>query len=107
MTATTLDTARLEDWMRQSVQGFRGPLAIEPIAGGQSNPTYRLLSPGGRYVLQVLQDFGNRYVVYSDGTVEAWGIAKDALGVGERGEGDGFHVSPPRCRGSPRRRRTG
>ena len=38
---------------------------------------------GGRYVLQVLQDFGNRYVVYSDGTVEAWGIAKDALGVGE------------------------
>ncbi|MBL8704682.1 MAG: phosphotransferase family protein [Rhodospirillales bacterium] len=47
-----MDAARLEDWMRQNVPGFRGPLAVEPISGGQSNPTYRLLAPGGRYVLR-------------------------------------------------------
>lgn len=52
MAPQAFDTARLEDWMCQSVQGFRGPLAIEPISGGQSNPTYRLTSPGGRYVLR-------------------------------------------------------
>lgn len=52
MTAAIFDTARLEDWMRRSVEGFRGPLTVEPISGGQSNPTYRLLTPGGRYVLR-------------------------------------------------------
>ncbi len=52
MTAATFDTARLEDWMRQSVAGFRGPLTVEPISGGQSNPTYRLSAPSGRYVLR-------------------------------------------------------
>jgi len=52
MTAATIDTARLEDWMRQSVPGFRGPLTVEPISGGQSNPTYRLQASSGRYVLR-------------------------------------------------------
>lgn len=41
----------------------------------------------GRSVVQVQQDFGNRYVVYADGTVEAWGIKKNALGVGETEDG--------------------
>lgn len=41
----------------------------------------------GRSVVQVQQDFGNRYVVYSDGTVEAWGINKKALGVNETADG--------------------
>ncbi len=35
----------------------------------------------GRYVVQAFQDFGNRYLVYSDGTVHAWGINRGALGV--------------------------
>ena len=35
----------------------------------------------GRYVVQAFQDFGNRYLVYSDGTVQAWGINRGALGV--------------------------
>ncbi|MGE0803819.1 MAG: hypothetical protein AB7G13_32310, partial [Lautropia sp.] len=38
---------------------------------------------GLRYIVQVLQDFGNRFVLYSDGTVEAWGINQRALGIGE------------------------
>lgn len=43
---------------------------------------------GGRYVVQVQQDFGNRYVVYSDGRVEAWGINKSALGINDGGSGN-------------------
>lgn len=40
----------------------------------------------GHYVVQAFQDFGNRYLVYSDGNVQGWGINRGALGVGETGE---------------------
>jgi aminoglycoside phosphotransferase (APT) family kinase protein len=43
---------RLEGWMRDHIEGFRGPLAAKQFAGGQSNPTYRLLSGAGSYVLR-------------------------------------------------------
>ncbi|MCC7047339.1 MAG: phosphotransferase family protein [Alphaproteobacteria bacterium] len=52
MTATAIDTGRLQEWMRGAVPGFRGPLSVEPMSGGQSNPTYRLAAPSGRYVLR-------------------------------------------------------
>ena len=47
-----LPLGRLEGWMRDHIQGFRGPLAAEQFAGGQSNPTYRLHSSAGSYVLR-------------------------------------------------------
>ena len=40
----------------------------------------------GRYVVQAFQDFGNRYLVYSDGTLQGWGINQGALGVGVTGD---------------------
>lgn len=43
---------RLEAWLRDRVEGFRGPLAAERFAGGQSNPTYRLDASSGHYVLR-------------------------------------------------------
>jgi aminoglycoside phosphotransferase (APT) family kinase protein len=43
---------RLEGWMCDHIEGFRGPLAAEQFAGGQSNPTYKLLSRAGFYVLR-------------------------------------------------------
>lgn len=46
------DVAALEAWMRAQVPGFRGPLEVEQFRGGQSNPTYRLKAPSGRYVLR-------------------------------------------------------
>ena len=42
----------LEAWLRGHVEGFRGPLAAERFAGGQSNPTYRLTAASGNYVLR-------------------------------------------------------
>ena len=46
------DSAPLERWMRSHVPGYRGPLAIEQFKGGQSNPTYKLLTPERAYVLR-------------------------------------------------------
>jgi len=47
-----LPLGRLERWMRDHIDGFRGPLAAEQFEGGQSNPTYKLLSGSGAYVLR-------------------------------------------------------
>ncbi len=46
------DTARLEEYLRAQVEGFKGPLTVEQFKGGQSNPTYRLVTPQKKYVLR-------------------------------------------------------
>lgn len=47
-----VDLGALADWMATHVDGFRGPLSAEQYRGGQSNPTYRLSTPTGRYVMR-------------------------------------------------------
>src|SRR4051812_3769077 len=47
-----LNVAALERWMADNVAGFRGPVAVEQFTGGQSNPTFRVSSPSGRYALR-------------------------------------------------------
>ena len=53
-----LDEARLTGWMEANVEGFAGPMTITKFKGGQSNPTYRIDTPGQSYVLR-RQPFGN------------------------------------------------
>jgi aminoglycoside phosphotransferase (APT) family kinase protein len=43
---------RLDLWLAANIAGYRGPLAAERFAGGQSNPTYRLSAASGDYVLR-------------------------------------------------------
>jgi len=50
--AHRFDEQRLHRWMQDHVAGYAGPLRVEPFAGGQSNPTYRLATPARRYVLR-------------------------------------------------------
>src|SRR3546814_2511817 len=38
--------------MKAKVEGFEGPLTVEQFKGGQSNPTYKLLTPSRSYVLR-------------------------------------------------------
>ena len=38
--------------MHSNVEGFVGPVEVRKFAGGQSNPTYKLTSPSGAYVLR-------------------------------------------------------
>lgn len=48
----TFDIASLARWMSDHIAGFAGPLQVEQFKGGQSNPTYRLVTPGKAYVLR-------------------------------------------------------
>jgi aminoglycoside phosphotransferase (APT) family kinase protein len=47
-----IDEARLEPWLRANVPGYQGPLELTRFSDGQSNPTYRLSTPGAMYVLR-------------------------------------------------------
>jgi aminoglycoside phosphotransferase (APT) family kinase protein len=50
--AHRFDLGALEAWMEREVDGFAGPLSVEQFKGGQSNPTYKLVTPGRSYVLR-------------------------------------------------------
>jgi len=46
------DEAKLEAWLKNNVEGYEGPLEVRQFKGGQSNPTYQLVTPAKRYVLR-------------------------------------------------------
>ncbi len=50
--AADIAAGSLEDYLSRHIAGFSGPLAIARFRGGQSNPTYKLTSPSGQYVLR-------------------------------------------------------
>ncbi len=50
--ADALNEANLTVWMQDNVDGFEGPLEVFKFAGGQSNPTYKIIAKSGAYVLR-------------------------------------------------------
>jgi aminoglycoside phosphotransferase (APT) family kinase protein len=46
------DIAALEHFLRERLDGFQGPLTVEQFKGGQSNPTYKLITPDRAYVMR-------------------------------------------------------
>ncbi|WP_341710902.1 phosphotransferase family protein [Erythrobacter sp.] len=52
-----LDLGRLTEWFEANVEGYEGPISYTKFKGGQSNPTYRIDTPGRSYVLR-RQPFG-------------------------------------------------
>jgi aminoglycoside phosphotransferase (APT) family kinase protein len=46
------DLQALERWLTTHLQGFEGPLSVEMFKGGQSNPTYKLVTPSQSYVMR-------------------------------------------------------
>jgi aminoglycoside phosphotransferase (APT) family kinase protein len=50
--ASAFDEKRLATYLAHAVQGFRGPLSVRQFEGGQSNPTYLLITPDAKYVLR-------------------------------------------------------
>ncbi|HET9628650.1 MAG TPA: phosphotransferase [Novosphingobium sp.] len=50
--AHRFDEQALARWMSGNVDGFAGPLNVEQFKGGQSNPTYKLVTPGRTYVMR-------------------------------------------------------
>jgi aminoglycoside phosphotransferase (APT) family kinase protein len=51
-TAHLPDPAVLTAWMQEHVVGFAGPLSVQSLSGGQSNPTFRVTARSGEYVLR-------------------------------------------------------
>ncbi|MFL6799481.1 MAG: phosphotransferase family protein [Xanthobacteraceae bacterium] len=47
-----IDAERLAAFLGKHLHDFRGPLSLRQFKGGQSNPTYRLETPGRCYVLR-------------------------------------------------------
>ena len=46
------DVQVLTAYLEQHLPGFAGPLQVEIFKGGQSNPTYKLISPAKSYVMR-------------------------------------------------------
>lgn len=48
----SLDTVKLADYLEQHIDGFKGPIEASKFEGGQSNPTFKMTTPSGAYVLR-------------------------------------------------------
>ena len=46
------DIGALTTWLDKNLEGFKGPLTVESFKGGQSNPTYKLITPAKSYVMR-------------------------------------------------------
>lgn len=46
------DTDALAAWLGAQLPGFAGPLTVEMFKGGQSNPTYKLITPERTFVMR-------------------------------------------------------
>ncbi len=46
------DVAALDRYMAEKIPDYAGPLTVEQFKGGQSNPTYKLITPSRSYVLR-------------------------------------------------------
>ncbi|MFV0676935.1 phosphotransferase family protein, partial [Variovorax sp. tm] len=46
------DIEALTAWLGKNLDGFKGPLTVEMFKGGQSNPTYKLVTPTQSYVMR-------------------------------------------------------
>ncbi len=46
------DTTALTAWLKFQLPDFEGPVEVEMFKGGQSNPTYKLITPTGSYVMR-------------------------------------------------------
>lgn len=50
--AHTFDQNVLGEYLSQHVDGYEGPLQVKQFEGGQSNPTFQLITPGKTYVMR-------------------------------------------------------
>ena len=50
--AHRFDESALERYLQANVEDFAGPLTVKQFEGGQSNPTFQLITPNRRYVLR-------------------------------------------------------
>lgn len=49
---SALDLDKLTNYLAVHLDGYAGPLSVEVFKGGQSNPTYKLITPSKAYVMR-------------------------------------------------------
>ncbi len=50
--AHAFDVRKLEAYLADRIEGFQTPLEVRQFKGGQSNPTYQLVTPDRKYVMR-------------------------------------------------------
>ena len=50
--AHAIDVKKLEVYLADRIAGFQTPLEVRQFKGGQSNPTYQLVTPNRKYVMR-------------------------------------------------------
>jgi aminoglycoside phosphotransferase (APT) family kinase protein len=50
--AHKFDAKKLETYLADRIEGFQTPMEVRQFKGGQSNPTYQLVTPNRKYVLR-------------------------------------------------------
>src|SRR5579862_5038481 len=50
--AHAIDVKKLEAYLADRIAGFQTPLEVRQFKGGQSNPTYQLITPNRKYVMR-------------------------------------------------------
>ena len=50
--AHRFDEDKLHAYMQENIEDFSGPLQVKQFEGGQSNPTFQLITPNRKYVLR-------------------------------------------------------
>ena len=50
--AHAFDVKKLEAYLADRIEGFQTPLDVRQFKGGQSNPTYQLVTPNRKYVMR-------------------------------------------------------
>jgi aminoglycoside phosphotransferase (APT) family kinase protein len=50
--AYRFDEKKLQSYLAERIEGFQTPMEVRQFKGGQSNPTYQLITPNRKYVLR-------------------------------------------------------
>ena len=94
------DVAALEAWMTANVDGFNGPLGVEQFKGGQSNPTFKLITPAQTYVMRAKPGPAAK-LLQSAHAIEREFKVMDALAKADMPVAKMFLFGGPRCYSIP------
>ena len=76
------DVAALTAWLDANLEGFAGPLTVELFKGGQSNPTYKLITPARSYVMRAKPGPVARLLPSAHATEREYAVMRGLHGTG-------------------------
>ena len=77
-----LDTAALQRYLKSTLEGFDGPVELRAFSGGQSNPTFQLITPARTYVLRAKPGPAARLLPSAHAIEREYAVMKALHGTG-------------------------